>query len=389
MHKQNRNGALFEKFLNENNLTCINTLPLTTGLITRKRKCLNDIKESTIDFYVVCDRVLPFVNQMNIDDCKHHMLTNYGNIGNNGTAINSDHYLLTMDVKLASRPVKKVRTEILNFNDINSQLIFKEVTSNTDVFTKCFSDVQNVTNEAEKWMDTLKSHCKKAFKKIRIRTKNIRSSAADKIISERNKLVRHGRIKESRILDGKIAKIISEEGRSKAIMFNKFTDNNMSACLSEMWKMKKSIFPKKTQTLPSSKINYQGRLVSELSELTKLLGEEYGRVRLRKRPSHPLNLEGKKIRKILLKLKLNLARKRSTKPFEMKDLEDVLKSLKSKKARDPDGIDRSIFKSKTIGSNLKNSILKLFNSMKEGNTVPLFMKKKQQLQLYQRKEYLL
>ena len=93
----------------------------------------------------------------------------------------------------------------------------------------------------------------------------------------------------------------------------------------------KSIFPKKTKTLPSSKINYQGRLVSEPSELTKLLGQEYGRVRLRKWPSHPLNLEGKKIGKILLELKLTLARKMSTKPFEMKDLEDVLKSLKSKK----------------------------------------------------------
>ena len=142
-----------------------------------------------------------------------------------------------------------------------------------------------------------------------------------------------------------------------------------------MWKMKKSTFPKKAPTLPSSKINYQGRLVSEPSELVKLLGDEYGRVRLRKRPTHPLNIESKKIRKILLHLKLSLAKQRITKPFEMKDLDAVLRTLKTKKARDPEGIDRSIFSYDKIGSDLKFSILKLFNSIKEGKEVPLFMRK--------------
>ena len=134
----------------------------------------------------------------------------------------------------------------------------------------------------------------------------IKLSAADKLISERNKLVRLGLITESNILDVKIAKIISEEGKNSAYMFKNYTDTNNSVCLSEMWKMKKNIFPKKAQTIPSSKINYQGRLVSEPRELTQLLGEEYGKVRLRKRPTHPSNTEGKKIRNKLLKLKLNI-----------------------------------------------------------------------------------
>ena len=73
LHEQNRNGALFEKFLKENKLTCVNTLPLTEGLVTRKRKCLNEIKESTIYFYAVCERVLPFVTKMEIDDGKPHV----------------------------------------------------------------------------------------------------------------------------------------------------------------------------------------------------------------------------------------------------------------------------------------------------------------------------
>lgn len=122
---------------------------------------------------------------------------------------------------------------------------------------------------AELWLRNLKSHCKKAFKKIRIRKNYIKPSAAEKMITERNKLLRQGKIKETRHIDVKIAKIISEEGRHKALMFEKYTDNSTSVCLSEMWKMKKSLFPKKTPTLPTAKYNYFGRLVSEPNELKK------------------------------------------------------------------------------------------------------------------------
>ena len=73
MHHQNRNGKLFSTFLTDNQLTCVNTLPLTKGLITRSRKYLNEIKQSTVDFYVVCESVLPYITSMHIDsDNKHY-----------------------------------------------------------------------------------------------------------------------------------------------------------------------------------------------------------------------------------------------------------------------------------------------------------------------------
>ena len=130
--------------------------------------------------------------------------------------------------------------------------------------------MQQMSKGAENWMRTVKSHCSRALKKVRIRTKKIKTSAANKMITERNKLVRCGKDKEARVLDVKIAKVISEEGRIKAFMFKKYTDSNSSTCLSAMWKLKKNLFPKKASTLPSAKINYQGRWVSEPNELTKL-----------------------------------------------------------------------------------------------------------------------
>ena len=95
--------------------------------------------------------------------------------------------------------------------------------------------------------------------------------------------------------------------------------------------------------------------MTEPKELTKLLGEEYGRVRLRQRPIHPLNTEGKEIRRVLTKLKMEIAGEKVTKPFIMKDIEEVLNGLKSNKARDTEGLERIIFKSTIIGSNLKKT----------------------------------
>ena len=74
-----------------------------------------------------------------------------------------------------------------------------------------------------------------------------------------------------------------------------------------MWKLKKSLFPRKSPSLPSAKTNYNGKLVSEPEELKALLAFEYGKVRLRKRPAHPLHKQIVQIRKKLLGLKLKHA----------------------------------------------------------------------------------
>ena len=134
----------------------------------------------------------------------------------------------------------------------------------------------------------------------------------------------------------KIAKLVSEERRKNANIYRQFIDNDSSKCLSKMWKLKISLFPKKAQTLPSSKINYQGRLVSHPKELTQLLGEEYGQTRLRKRPTNPKNTEDKKkLEFFLIQLKMKVLAQTITTAFKMHDLEEVLKALKSDKARDP------------------------------------------------------
>ena len=59
-----------------------------------------------------------------------------------------------------------------------------------------------------------------------------------------------------------------------------------------------------------------------------LLREEYGKVTLRKRPTHPLMMKGKSIRNNKVKTKLTLASLKKSQPFRINDLEVALKGIK-------------------------------------------------------------
>ena len=88
--------------------------------------------------------------------------------------------------------------------------------------------------KASTLLQTLKSHCRAAFKAIRIRIKIIKFSKADCLINKQNKFFKQGNNEMAFILDAQIAYIIAEENRSKALMFRKYISNIGSHPLSEM-----------------------------------------------------------------------------------------------------------------------------------------------------------
>ena len=124
-HKQNRNGKLFKEFLNRHpQLTVVNSLALCEGLITRSR-VKNGTKElSVLDFFIVCDRVLPFVQRMVIDEKREFILTNYQNVRRGGHAIDSDHFtqILDLDLDFVSEKPKRVEAQSI-FKKIKSKKI--------------------------------------------------------------------------------------------------------------------------------------------------------------------------------------------------------------------------------------------------------------------------
>ena len=92
-------------------------------------------------------------------------------------------------------------------------------------------------------------------------------------------------------------------------------------------------------------------------------------------PNFQILLRREKFRKILLTLKMEVAKNKVPTPFAMKDLQTVLKTLKPNKSGDPEGIDRTVFRMNTVGNDLKLSLLILFNHLKTSGIVPEFIRK--------------
>ena len=127
---QNNNGKLFANFLeNHSNLSVVNALAKCKGLITRRRETVNGVEEAVLDYFVVCDRILPFVNWMVIDEKQENCLTNYCTRNKMKKAFDSDHFTLSMELSLQFHKSKHERVEHFNFRNKECQDEFKKMTT--------------------------------------------------------------------------------------------------------------------------------------------------------------------------------------------------------------------------------------------------------------------
>ena len=378
---QNKNGKIFQDFLESNpNLTVVNSLPLCEGVVTRRRKKGNILEESTLDFFVVCDRVLPHVTRMVIDSNKDHILTNYKPARNGGKAVDSDHMTEYMDLDIKIKPEKPVREEIYNFRNKKAQKKFKMLTTGTSAFTDCFENSnESILTQITEWRKILKMFCGKAFKKIRIKKRAMKPINAEivRLISKRKEITRTtmspGNQERVQKIDSEIAEIEALQNRNKIIKnFKALSDNPESVNLQQMWKKHKRLWPKWGSNLPTAKKNHKGKLISNPGAIKLLLAREY-KDRLRRRPVRSDFADMRKRREEIIKLKLFLAGRKKSRDWTMDDIEEALKNLKNNKSADYEGYVNELFKLETIGQNLKQSLLIMFNKIKEKQLIPEFM----------------
>ena len=229
---QNRNGKLFQNFLERHpHLTVVNTMQVCEGLITRSRMRCGKLETSVLDFFVICDRVLPFVTKMVIDEGKKHVLTNFEQVRKGGEAIDSDHHTQYMDLELEIESEKPERVEIYNFKKEEGQQKFKQLTSETSAFSDCFKTEAPLGDQVENWHIILKSVCSDAFSKIRIKNSNFIPIKKEllNLITERNKLIVQSdnpiRKKKLDEISHKISTMEAEDNRTKLLgNFKYFSD---------------------------------------------------------------------------------------------------------------------------------------------------------------------
>ena len=374
---QNRNGKLFQEFLERNpQLSVVNSLPLCEGLITRMRNKNNKIERSVLDFFVVCDRVLPFVVKMNIDESKQFILTNYASAKNGGQAKDTDHFTQYLDLNLKVDRQKPERVEIYDFKSNDGQKKFKKLTSETKQFTDCFNNMYPLLQQVKTWRETLETFCKRSFRKIRIRKRKMKplNSKLSLLIDLRNKLIKNkGDINEVNVVIEKIANEEAEVNRAKIVEnFKQLSENPENINLQNMWKKIKKLWPKEGVSVPTAKRNHRGKVVTGPREIKNVLSKEY-KDRLRSRPIRPDLKNMNERKKEIFEMKLKIAEDNPSNDWNMGDLEKALADLKNNKSRDFEGLLNEIFKENVIGTDLKHSLLIMFNRLKAEKMIPEFM----------------
>ena len=364
-------------FLKRNpNLLVVNGLPQCKGLITRSRMKEGKLEESILDFFVICSRMLPYFTRMVIDDKKQHILTNYKGANNGGKAIDTDHFTQYMDMDLEFSREKPERREILNFKNSKAQDTFKMLTSETDAFTDCFSGDLPLFQKVENWRIVLNSNCQKAFQKIRIKENGIKpiDQKISSLINKRNRLtLMNAPIDEIEEVSSSIAEMEAAGNREKILKnFKYYSENPENIQMQKMWKILKNLCPRVKSTLPSAKRNHKGKVISGQKDIKNLLGKEY-KNRLRTRPVRQDFKPTKERRKRIFDMKIRLSLSKESAPWTMKDLEVALGDLKYNKSRDFEGYVNEIFKTDVIGTNLKESLLLMFNSLKKEKLIPKFL----------------
>ena len=66
---QNQNGGLFLQFLQRNtSLVVVNSEDICEGVITRQRKVQFRVEKAVLDFFIVNDKLAPFLKKMIVDE---------------------------------------------------------------------------------------------------------------------------------------------------------------------------------------------------------------------------------------------------------------------------------------------------------------------------------
>lgn len=187
-HPINKSGKMFKEFLAQNShLTVVNSLSLCKGLITRRRQTIQRLEEAVLDVFVVCDRVLAYVQKMLVDEEKEFVLTNYNKKNGEVVAKDSDHNTLVMYMDIPYSTVKPKRVEIYNLRNSEGQERFRLLTSNCDKLENCFDNDESFENQSSKFEKILKGCVQQSFPKIRITNKPMKTSQ-NILMDERFKL---------------------------------------------------------------------------------------------------------------------------------------------------------------------------------------------------------
>ena len=382
-HQCNQNGKFLKDLLKKYPQLCVvNNLESCVGSITRRRTTIKRCEESILDFFIICEKLKPFVKEMLVDEEQKYVLSRFSKSNGKHVLKNSDHNTLIMKMKIEYTVKKPERMESFNFRNQECQMKFHKAMTFNKNLTNCFPKDGCIKDQASKWFKTLQGEFHKSFRKIRFTSKK-KITPVSELLEKRRKLIEKLKYCNDNEKDtvqdditdveNKVCDLVADQNFTKVVdNFKNLSNPTGSFHAQGMWKLKRKVFPKNKESLPFAKRDCDGRIITSQSMLKDLYLDTFVH-RLRHRPSKDDFYYLKSLKEVLCRIRISYVQKIKTKPWTASQLSKTLASLKSNKSRDPHGLVNEIFHPGVIGEDLFISLLQLINKVKETLTIPEFM----------------
>ena len=125
------------------------------GITTRSRITTVRTEQFVIDFFLVCDRILPSVRRMLVDEKKQHALSSFYSKKGVQYKKDSGHNPLVLGLEIMVSTKKRVRIKYFNFKNSDCQAKFKQLTNSTVKLTNCFQNDFAYEKQCNKWFKEL------------------------------------------------------------------------------------------------------------------------------------------------------------------------------------------------------------------------------------------
>ena len=374
---QSKSGSLLWALVQRNNLVVVNSTDVCSGVITRHRVTKTNVEKAVLDYIIVCEELFRHVNEMVIDESRSDVLTKYASKTGRGKVVKSDHNLLTCTFDITyTASTKAPRLEVFNFKDEEGQKKFLEETSK-ECLNKCFTNPsQTVDESAHLFNKSLTKIAHKCFKKVRVTQKT------DAVLE--GKMKQLDELKQLSIKDPsnhtEQIDIIEQDIQQHCATENAMKIREQVKGLSTLdggfsnsglWKIKNTVV-KKHRDPPMAKKDANGNLVTTPTSLKGLYNAEYIH-RLRHREINQDLLTLKSLKDDLWERRFNILCQKKTPDWSTDQVQKIMSTLDTKKARDPLGYTNDIFKPGVCGTDLVNAITNLVNRTKNEMCTPQIM----------------
>ena len=374
-HGMTPNGALLSDIIERHALCVGNGSEICKGTITRIRNTRDRNEKSVIDIVMFSADMKKHIKSMLVDEERLHVLTKVRKTKNGVKVKESDHNVIVTEFTCrVSKSESKADECVYNLKNKECQLKFKKYTSDTKMLSSTVDKEDDIDRVIERFMKKVDGCIALNFEKKRI---NKKKTQVNHNLHDKRRLLKTKTDAASQLELAKVTQEIADKAESNFMKLKeelqKLDPNNKGIDSKQLWKLKKKLCPK-VRDPPSAMMDKSGNLLTSDKALQKRAIEVYAERLEGNVIMSPLkNLEDDV--NTLCEIRVKISKSKTTDPWSLEDLKEVLKQLKPDKSRDPDGYINEIFKESTAGSDLILGILKIMNMIKKQQKYPKILEK--------------